>query len=714
MREPFLSSNWHRVARLKPRLPIHAEVTRHRSRGQTWYSVRNAATGEVHRFSPAVYLFLGMLNGVRTVTEAWTIVADRLDEDAPTQDEVIRLLSQLHDADLLQSDYSPDFDELSRRRRKRSRSKFWQRVGNPMALRIPLWDPDRFLTRALPILAPLPGVLAILLWGAVVLPALLLAGVHWNELTDGIADRLFATETLLLMAAIFPVVKALHEMGHAVVLKAGGAAVHEMGLMLLVLLPIPYVDASASSAFRSRWRRIGVGAAGMLVETFVAALAMYVWVLVEPGQVRALVFAVMVIAGVSTVVFNANPLLRYDGYFILSDILGIPNLAARASRYWGWLTRRVLFGSKTPAPATAPGEPKWLLFYAPAAFICRNLVMAGIMLAIAGQFFVFGVLIAIWTVAITIVLPLVRALAQVVTGPTLAENRTRAVTVTAAGLALLALFAGVVPVPLHTVAEGAVWLPEDSFVRAGANGFVHHLAVEPGDLVARGQLLTIGSDPELEAEIKVGRARVDSLTAQYVSYQFSNRVEAGLTSRQLELEQSALAQATGRIKDLAGYSRTEGQFVVPRAGDLPNRYFKRGEVLGYVLPKEIRVARVLVRQNDVDLVRKRLIGVAVILAADLSRSYPGAMLREVPAASDQLPSKALAIEGGGSQATDPRDQEHPKTLSRFFQFDVEIPAGAGGASAGGHVWVRFDHGTEPLFWQAWRRVRQLLLSRFDA
>jgi putative peptide zinc metalloprotease protein len=156
-----------------------------------------------------------------------------------------------------------------------------------------------------------------------------------------------------------------------------------------------------------------------------------------------------------------------------------------------------------------------------------------------------------------------------------------------------------------------------------------------------------------------------------------------------------------------------GRFVISQPDDLPGRYFKRGEVLGYVLPEDIRVARVLVRQDDVDLVRKRLVSAEVLGALDLGEVFPASLLREVPAASDQLPSKALTIEGGDSHAADPRDQEHPRTFSRFFQFDVAVPAETARTAAGGHVWVRFYHGNETLVRQIWRRLRQLMLSRFD-
>src|SRR5579864_631445 len=112
MAGPFLSSVWHKVAQLRPRLHAHAEVSRHRVRGRSMYVVRNPATGRLYRFSSAVYYFLGLLDGRRTVAEAWSMLAARLDEDAPTQDDIVELLAQLHQADLLQSEMTPDFAEL--------------------------------------------------------------------------------------------------------------------------------------------------------------------------------------------------------------------------------------------------------------------------------------------------------------------------------------------------------------------------------------------------------------------------------------------------------------------------------------------------------------------------------------------------------------------------------------------------------------------------
>ena len=154
--------------------------------------------------------------------------------------------------------------------------------------------------------------------------AVLLAAIHWHDLTEDFMDRVLVPHNLLLLWLVFPVLKTLHEFGHAFATKVYGGEVHEMGVLLLVFTPCPYVDASAASAFRTKWHRIIVGAAGMIVELFLASLALFVWLNVEPGVVRAVTYNVMVIAGISTVLFNGNPLLRYDGYYIFADYLEIP------------------------------------------------------------------------------------------------------------------------------------------------------------------------------------------------------------------------------------------------------------------------------------------------------------------------------------------------------------------------------------------------------
>ena len=509
---PFLSSSWYRVAGLRPKLREHASISRHRYRGSSWYIVHDAATGRAHRLSTASYMIVGGMDGTRTVDQLWHDAAFRLGQEAPSQDDLIQLLAQLHAADLLQTQVAPDSVELLERAQKVDRAQWIGNILNPLAIRLQFWHPDRFLERTLPLVGWLVGWPGCVLWMIVVLPAIVLGAQHWQELSENAADRILAADNILVMALSFLVLKVLHELGHGYAIKAFGGTVHEIGIMFLVFAPLPYVDASAASEFRSKWQRALVGAAGMIVEIFVAALALYVWLAVEQGLVRAVAYNVMLAAGISTVLFNGNPLLRFDGYYILSDILEIPNLAQRATRYWGHLVYSYLFRTEgLPEFVATPGERIWLLLYAPASFLYRITVILAVAVFIASQYLAVGVAIALWGIFASVVLPIGKALWHVFSSPQLQHNRTRAV-ITTSGLVLLASIAMFwIPAPLHTTTEGVVWLPESANVRAGTDGFVRRLLIEPGHVVSLGDALIESDDPTLNAELEYLRAGVAEL-----------------------------------------------------------------------------------------------------------------------------------------------------------------------------------------------------------
>src|ERR1044071_9256890 len=134
---------------------------------------------------------------------------------------------------------------------------------NPLSWHFPLFDPDRILNRLLPIVGPAFSRAGALIWIAVVSYAAILAAAHWQDLTHDISDRILAPQNLLIVWLLFPLLKTLHELGHALATKRYGGEVHEMGIMLLLFQPVPYVDASSAYRFRDKWERILVGAAGM-------------------------------------------------------------------------------------------------------------------------------------------------------------------------------------------------------------------------------------------------------------------------------------------------------------------------------------------------------------------------------------------------------------------------------------------------------------------
>jgi len=712
MAATFLSDNWFRVAALRPRLRPHARVSRQRFRGQPWYIVHDPLTNRSHRFSPTAWWLANQLDGRSTVDHAWQQALAQLGDAAPSQEEVIRLLSQLHGADLLLSEATPESTELLERRGRQMKPKWLSGLLNPMSVRIPLWDPDHFLTQTAHWLAPLFSRLGLCLWLLLVLPALLLVAQHWPELSGNLADRLLAAGNLAAIALVFPFVKLLHELGHGYAVKVHGGEVHDAGVMLLVFAPAPYVDASASGGFRSKWLRALVAAAGMLTELALAALAMFVWLSVEPGAVRSVAFNVMTVADISTLVFNANPLLRYDGYYILCDLIEMPNLGQRANSYWGWLVQHHLFGERdTPAPEASPAERRWMLAYAPAAFIYRAAVSLTIALFIANQYFFIGVMLALWSVVGLIVMPLMRNLRFLIASPALARQRPRALALSGAILLGALLLAVAVPLPSSSTVQAVVWVPEGAEVRANSSGFVRGAAVHSMTRVQPGQPLFELEDGSLLARYEEQSARVTELDVQAVQDMTEERAHAFQTREALAREQSQLDDLAGRVAQLSTRAQAAGTFVRASSEDLPGSYVKRGDLLGYILGPQQRTVRAVVPQDEIGMVRGALRGIEVQLADRLGHRYAGRIVRTVPQGEENLPSKALAVEGGGDFVLDPRDPSTLRTLDKVFQFDIVLDPVPADLRIGTRAYVRFEYAREPLAMQLWRRVRQLLLSR---
>jgi len=712
--ESVFSPSWYRVASLKPRLRGHAHIRRHDYRGEVWYVLQDHATGRYYRFTPEAYQLIGQMDGERTVQELWENAAGRLGDNAPTQGETIRLLSHLHHADVLLCDVPPDTVELLRRAERIQRARWTQNLRSPMAMRFPILDPERFLARTIGFFHPLLTAYGAVLWLAVVGTAAVLVGMHWSELTENVVDRVFSAQNLFILLLVYPVVKALHELGHGYMVKAWGGEVHEMGIMLIVLMPIPYVDASAASEFRSKHRRMLVGAAGILVELLLASVAVFFWLSLDQGLARSVAYNVILIGSVSTILFNGNPLLRYDGYYILADLLEIPNLAQRGIQYLGYLVKRYpLAVKKEQPPHTGPGEPFWFVLYTVASFIYRIFVYVAIILLIAGKFFFIGVLLALWSAFSLVVAPLYRGIRFLVSNPALRESRPRALAVTGLVLAVVGPALFVMPFPSRTRAEGVVWVPEESLVRARTNGFVERIVSPPDGEIRKDQLLVECRDPLLNAQVKVLQARLEEQLSRYDAANTVDRVEAQVIREEIASTRTELARAEERLQELEIRSPGDGRLIVPGAQDLPGRYLKQGDLVGYVLEIDRPTVRVVVPQSEVALVRQNTRRVDVRMVERIGRVQPAVIRREVPGGLERLPSAVLGRSGGGRIATDPRDDQGTMAFEKMFQFDIELSRPIAQVFVGGRVYVRFDHRPEPLAFQWYRQLRQMFLRRFN-
>ncbi len=714
MAAPETTDLWQRIAGLKLRLIAHARLHRHEYRGQAWYVLHDRASARYYRFSEAVFAFIKQLDGSRTVDEVWQALHQTLHEDVPAQHEIVQLLAQLHDAELLLGDMPVDGAEQYSRRRKQQQLKSRQRWLRPLSIRFPLADPDRLLTQLQPFIRPMFSKPVLLAWSVFVVLALILAVSHFSELMAHWSSRALDPQNILLMFLVYPFIKALHEFGHAVATKIWGGEVHEVGVMLLVLMPVPFVDASSSSTFSDKWRRVIVGASGIMVEMFLAAAGLMVWLNVGPGLLRDIAFNVMFIGSVSTLLFNGNPLLRFDAYYVMMDAVEIPNLGQRSSRYLGYLVKRYMFGIKNESsPVTAHGERSWFVIYGIAAFIYRLFISFAIALFVAGKFFVIGVVLAIWALIGQIVLPLSKSLGFLVMGTALEGKRVRAITMTASLSLILAGVVFLLPAPSWTQAEGVLKLPQQAMVRAAADGFIVQLLAQDGQVVHEGDPLFKLDDPLLPSRLSVLEWELKELHVRQTNEFMRDRTEVGILQDEINRLEAEIAEVRQKMAQQIIHSKEEGVFVVTHFNDLPGRFVKKGELLGHVADLSSVVARVVIPQKAVEQVRSYTESIEVRYTHQPNESIKGVVLREVPLIGNQLPNRALGTQAGGAIEVDARDSSGVQTLGQIYQMDIALPEHQHGGYIGSKIHVRFNHRAEPLARQWLRSLRQLFLARFE-
>lgn len=708
----LFSPAWYRVANLHVRLRKHTAIHRHHYRDRVWYVLQDRVTGQFHRFTPEAYEIIGRFDGQRTLQEIWDEVCAKLGDVMPTQSEVIGLVSQLYQANAIRTDAPVDVGDLDHRRRRTKRQNLLRRMMSPLGIRIPLFDPERFLESTNAYVSPVLSLWGLIVWLAVIVVAVVLAAVHWSELTANLADRVLALQNVFLMALVYPVVKSIHELGHAYAVKRWGGEVHEMGIMMLVFYPVPYVDASASSAFRSKWERAAVGAMGIMVEAFLAALALFVWLLAEPGVIRSLATNVMIISGVSTLVFNGNPLLRFDAYYVLADIIEIPNLAQRGNQQVGYLVKHHLMKVKdVQGPAWSRGEAAWLVFYAIASFIYRIAVLLLISLVVTARYMFFGVLIAFWSLYMSVFYPAFRMLLLPSTDPRLRPLRYRIYLIGGAAALTLAVVLFALPVPYSISAQGVVWVEDEGIVRVETAGFLTVLNARPGEMVRKGASLATLWDGQTDAHVA-------ALSAEVEAARFGEQAAIDNPGQMVVLQENSkyladqLAVAQQHQDDLTLKAKIAGRFLAPDPNDLVGRYFHRGERLGFIAEDKHMTIVVPVPDSDIAAVRSGRNVAKVHFVSQHGEVYDAEVLRIMPSSINTLPSKTLTTDGGGGFAPDPRSRDPLESFQRFFQVELRLP------DSGPHVieervFVRFRHAPEPIGFRWYRAIRRLFLSQLN-
>ena len=436
-------------------------------------------------------------------------------EDVPGQGEVIEMLAQLYQANMLLYEGVEDGSKLFERDRKNTQKKVKSTLLNIFFLRLPIFDPEPMLRRFKWVGSLVFSKFFFVVWLAAIIVAAKYGIENFDTLKDQ-AQGFLAPSNIGWVYVCTVLVKVLHELGHSFAVKKYGGEVHTIGIMFMMLVPLPYMDATASWSFRKKRHRAFVGAAGMLCEFFIASIAMIIWANVGGGLVKGLAYNVLVMTSVSTVLFNINPLMRFDGYYILTDLLDMPNLQQHSVMHLKYLLERFVFRKQdSQKVAETWSEAVIYTIYGISSAVYRFFLFAGFIIAASQHYLILSVIMGVMLLLSMIVMPVGKFLKYVFYSPALTRVRLRAVTVSLVffGSLFAALF--YIPVPDTFTAPGVLEAKQFEDTIVATSGRVSKVYRKSGDAVASGDTLIVLENEEIDFSMDEKNAEIAEAMQQY-------------------------------------------------------------------------------------------------------------------------------------------------------------------------------------------------------
>ena len=702
-------TQWDAVADLTPaRLP-GVEFVEQDVRGELWLFTHNNVTGQHARINAMARRVVLDLDGVATVQ----IILENLADDCDVEEREAIAASLIALSQLGMISLGDEHSNL--RIQHRVKELNTQKVSswhNPLAIRIPLLDPDKCLDRLTASCKPLLSRWLLWLAAAFLLSSVGVAALNISDILKQIAVVANTPQQWWQLLIVYPVLKVAHEFAHAIAIKRFGGSVHEAGITVLVLMPVPYVDATDIWRFRSRFKRMLVSASGMIAEGALASIGLIIWLSVEPGLLADLGFAIALTGSVSTIVLNANPLLKFDGYQILQDALDMPNLAPRSSRYIIYLCRRYILGVQSlRSPVTGRGERRWLCFYGLSAGIYRWLITLSIALYLASRYPVLGSVLAAFALYQLGIKPILNTANYLRSSDELNATRPRAVLTTVGLVAAVAGVIFLVPVPTHTRAEGVIDVSNQAQLFAPQTGELAEVFVAQGESVEVGEPILRVKDLVLTTRAVVLESELDVLTLQYQAALINEPVAAPSLRQDMKDTRNAINQISESLSELIVRASVSGIVSLNSEYSRVGEYITAGSSLGHVVnSKDLRV-KAVVRQRDISRVEEGVRSITIRLAERFEESLEGVLSQQTPAANRLLPSQALAGRGYGGIPVASSQNQGWQTIDPVFHLEIDLPEDTSAVGIGGRAFVTLEHRPKSIGIRSWRALRGVLIDQ---
>lgn len=655
------------------------------SGGEPFVMVQDPIHSQFYRLGVKEWRLAKLFDGTKTLRQVAATIQEQPQVDGSSgasPEEVVRLahwLTQSGLADVVEG-------ALRVETREQHGSGVWidplqqaARWGawNPLFMRVTLPDPQPFLRVVYPCMSWLFSPVCLLVWIGVCLAGALAVGSEWSRFTSSLMD-VFAPSQWLYLMLIWLSLKFVHELGHAVYCERLGGRVTRCGLMFILFSPIAWVDVTSAWAFRSKWQRIGVSAAGMYLEFFVAGIAALVWANTTSPWLATLSRNVVLAASLTSVLFNLNILMRFDGYFILADLLDIQNLYPLGQQFVQHVQRRYLLGLRS-VPLKITGWRLWFIgLYGWAAMAWRIVFYVGIVIVAAKLFHGAGLVLGVFSGLLWFALPFAKFCVVAWLGSASEPPRRGRFATVMLGFALLLAVGFCMPWPGHTRAHGYVEYSPLQVVRTDRGGFVREILVESGDTVSAGQIIARLENVELTRKLADLRLQIEIQELQQrVMHREHDMGRYAAVAEKIRSLQQQRDQVADQIDALTVRAPIAGEVIANELDAMLGTYLRAGQEILSVGASRTKEVRVSIPQQEVEQfreaqdrdVRLRFVGHPL-------RSSRATFAKVTPKATRRLLHPALAATAGGPlavQAAGKESSDEQVLVEENFEGIVQLP-----------------------------------------
>ena len=701
--------------------------------GVAYWVVKEPVGLKYYRLQTEQHEVLFLLNGKRSLEE----IRDDLLKILPTVrlqlSDIQHLITDLHQKGLVHSNRMGQGASLLKLKKDNFKKKIWQTLKSLLYLRLPGWDPERTLT----ILDPIAGWL-FKPWGLILMllfsvTSWIMLAMKFSEFTAAIPEfqQFFAWPNMAYLWVTLACCKILHEFGHGLSCKVYGGECHEMGVMLLCFSPCLYCDVSDSWTLKNKWKRIMIGAAGMYIEMIISGVAIYIWYFTKTGLMHHLCLNIFFVTTITTVIFNANPLMRFDGYYMLSDFLEIPNMRPKADKLmresFAWYCLGI---EARPDPFMPETGKFWFVVFAVTANIYRIFVMAAILTFFYTVLKPYDLQSVDITMAVFsfsgIIFTFVQNLYQIITAPRI-EPMSRPKIIATCTVLLTVLGAGLfIPIPWHFDAMFIIEPHDVQHVYTSTPGFLREQFTREGERIGKDELLVALENPDKEDKLREVLVQYRVVQQEIKVHKASGSLaeEAVALTKRATLEEQIL-DYKNQLEQLQLRAPCEGVVIAPQAQPEPKADDARVQLAAWygtplqdrnrdaflderthiasIAPNDNFQAMLLVDQadrNDID------VGTLVRLKFDLLPDKTiYSKVEKISNEDLKFVPQLLSNKLGGEVPTTSDEQGRERLVSAAYQTTVLVTDDVHLLRTGMRGRARFDIGTRSAWDWIWRYIK---------